>query len=115
MCSLNRCSLYLQVYTFSDIVTADGCRFLPEIKKGQCTSSRESSLLWPVQGNPPNADWNLWRKYLGMFESSNKLSSPLGKWLASTYQHWHWFLDPIIDAVMDMFATPLKNYHPLIS
>jgi len=52
---------------------------------------------------------------LGIFESSNKLSSPLGKWVVSTHQRWHWFLDPITDAIIDVFATIHKIYYPLTS
>jgi len=60
---LNRCRLYLQVITLSDITTADGLIILPEIKQGIRIENRPSTLQWPTQGDPPQSEWRIWRQY----------------------------------------------------
>jgi len=63
----------------SDISTADGLTILPDIKQGIRLETRTSNLLWPIQSDPPQSDWSIWRQYLRQFEEKGKLSQPLGK------------------------------------
>jgi hypothetical protein len=77
---LNRCQLYLQVLTVSDIASADGLYItLPNVKLGQKLSAQIGNLEWPNQGNPSKADWQLWRSALASLEQHNKLHHPLGQ------------------------------------
>jgi len=113
MSTLNRCRLYLQVLTLSDITTADGRSILEEAKQGQPLPDRRSTLLWPAQGLPPKQDWNIWRQYLGYLEERGKLIVPLGPWLASTHQEWRYVWDPSTGIAYDSFCNPPLLYHPL--
>jgi hypothetical protein len=65
---LNRCRLFLQVITLSDITNAAGDRLIIEAKTGLLLSSRPSSLLWPNQGPPSQANWKVWKHYLSLLE-----------------------------------------------
>ncbi len=58
--SLNKCRIYLQVLTMSDISTADGKMILPEVKKGEKPFYRCSILTWPIQEMPSKEDWEHW-------------------------------------------------------
>jgi hypothetical protein len=71
--TLNRCRLFLQVITLSDITNAEGDRIIKEAKKGWPIASRPSSLLWPNQGPPSQANWKVWRHYISLLEVNRKL------------------------------------------
>jgi hypothetical protein len=90
---LNCCRLYLQVITMSDISTADGLTILPDIKRGIRLETRTSHLLWPIQGDLSQTDWQVWCQYLRRFEERGKLSQPMGKWVAPTHQLWQQITD----------------------
>jgi hypothetical protein len=49
---LNRCRLFLQVITLSDITNAGGDHLIIEAKNRLPLSSRPSSLLWPTRALP---------------------------------------------------------------
>jgi hypothetical protein len=78
---LNKCCLYLQVITLSDIVSAPGNYILPEVKIGQRTPDRISTLSWPVQGLSSRQDWRHWQQELSPLEHWGKLITTLGKWI----------------------------------
>jgi ribonuclease HI len=92
---LNQCRIYLQVFSLTDITSADGKQILPHSKAGQLGQDRKSSLTWPTQQRPTKKAWNLWQQALQHLETLGYLSTPLGKWTTSPHQIWHWFLDPI--------------------
>jgi hypothetical protein len=94
MAALNRCRIFLQVITLSDICTADGKRILALVKRGVPITSRTSQLLWPAQGNPSRGDWGIWRKCLSFFETIGKLTQPLGSWCTPSHQKWNCFFHP---------------------
>jgi len=79
MATLNRCRLYLQVFTVSDIATADGIRITKEAKQGIRSKIRPSRLMWPAQGRPSNQEWAIWTRHLAHLEDRHKLRQPLGK------------------------------------
>ena len=91
---LNRCRLYLQVLTLSDITSAAGNTILPTISQGKRPQHRRSSLTWPRQESPPPQDWHLWRVALNHVSRNNKLQHPLGSWLNRPHQQWEWYIDP---------------------
>jgi hypothetical protein len=92
--SLNRCRIFLRAITLSDITTADGSRLLLGIKSNRHTQGRRSRLDWPQQDKPSKRDWTLWSEALTNLETNDKLSQPLGKWVAPTHQIWEYFLRP---------------------
>jgi hypothetical protein len=92
--SLNRCRLYLQVITLSDIVDAAGLHIIPDILIGIPLSDCRSTLKWPNQQRPPQKDWTLWMAALHSLQPKNRLLQPLGSWLVHhTHQIWSWFCD----------------------
>jgi hypothetical protein len=111
---LNRCRLFLQVITLSDITNAEGDRIIKEAKKGRPLGSRPSSLLWPNQGSPSQADWKVWSHYISLLEVNGKLHCPLGPWIGPTHQTWHHQYDPLTGLVYDLQGPSLKCYLPTI-
>jgi hypothetical protein len=61
LATLNRCRIFLQVISISDISLADGSALLSEVKEGRRPEGRRSRLEWPVQGPPSAQDWKIWR------------------------------------------------------
>jgi len=113
---LNRCRLYLQALTISDLVSADGIRFLPSVKKGIPLEERRSSLLWPHQGPPTKADWQIWSNALSHLETNGQLTQPLGAWQATSHQQWSYFIHLPTQMVYHQpqgFAP--RQYQPIIN
>jgi hypothetical protein len=77
---LNRCHLYLQVITLTDIVSADGACIIPDIFIGLPLLDRKSTLNWPSQQRPSDKDWAVWSSALKTLQPRNKLITPLGNW-----------------------------------
>jgi hypothetical protein len=92
--ALNRCRIYLQVITLSDIVSADGSCIIPDIFHGLPLLDRYSTLKWPCQQRPPTTDWSIWQSALRPLQPRNKLIHPLGQWTThESHQLWNWFQD----------------------
>lgn len=99
---LNRCRLYLQVITLSDITDAGGRTIPTMYMNGLFSSTRLSFYNWPNQGRPPETDWVKWRKYLRqsfLHPRTNRLRQPLGRWTRKPHQHWTWQYSPLMDCV----------------
>lgn len=80
---LNRCRLFLQVHTLSDIVDGSGTRLSKQYFDGTIDQYRTPSHDWPKQGNPGTSQWALWRKSLKKcfpLSPENTLLTPLGSW-----------------------------------
>jgi len=114
MKALNRCRIFLQVITFSDIASPDGTRFLQSIKQGRQLKERTSILMWPAQGIPSKADWKIWSSSLASFETHGKLIQQLGQWEVSSHQIWHQVVDPTTGIVYDQAADPPLRYSPIV-
>ncbi len=112
--SLNRCRIFLRAITLSDITTADGSRLLLGIKSNRHTQGRRSRLDWPQQDKPSKRDWTLWSEALTNLETNDKLSQPLGKWVAPTHQIWEYFLSPQTLEVYHIVAIGTYHYHSII-
>jgi hypothetical protein len=112
---INRCRLFLQVECLSDISDAEGKKILEEWFYPDTTKSSRSLKNWPLQGDPGQESWKLWKKILiGSFTSyDNSLKTNLGRWeqgnrmrthfayihpfhnslwLFLDHQHWHTML-----------------------
>lgn len=59
----NRCRLYLQVLTLSNIVDSSGNTINTDFWKGN-KITRISSLSWPKQARPGPTSWTIWRRLL---------------------------------------------------
>ena len=80
---INRCRLYLQVTTQSDITSGDGCYLLRHITQRHNPLQHYSSLQWPRQEYPSQKAWLLWRKAIRQCfptDAQARLREPLGKW-----------------------------------
>ncbi len=91
---LNQCRLYLQVYSLTDITSADGRIIVPHYKVGIMSQDRKSNLRWPTQQRPGKKAWTLWQQALQHMENNGILARPLGGWLQYPHQTWHWYMDP---------------------
>jgi hypothetical protein len=79
---INRCRLFLQVECLSDISDAEGKKILDEWYSPDTTKSSRSLKQWPLQGNPGQEAWKLWKKFLhsSFTSTNNSLKTSLGCW-----------------------------------
>jgi len=89
--ALNRCRLYMQVITISDIASACGSFLIAGVKQGRLPH-RKSSLRWPEQQHPSSSDWSLWSYHLSLLEAGLKLRQPLSSWQKPSHQTWTTFI-----------------------
>jgi hypothetical protein len=111
---INNCRLFLQVLTLSDITSADGKTLLPNYTKGIVSTDRTSSLKWPEQTRPPPSAWTLWKTALAHISTSEKLSTPLGRWTDITHLRWTWFHHGSQPIVYNLTSNnQWLEYHPI--
>ena len=93
--AINRCRVYLQVLTVSEITTADGEFIAEKAWAGIRDTTVTSRYNWPRQQKPPLRDWRIWQSALTVCYLSlgKRLSQPLGVWLTTEAQ-WNWFYAP---------------------
>lgn len=97
---LNRCRMYLQVETLSDIVDGSGQCFSKRLYDGHRFNQRLPYHDWPEQANPSEKMWKLWRKALRdsfpriRIGRLNVLRNPLGAWIDNKKHEWRWFYSP---------------------
>ena len=82
---INRCRLYLQVHTISDISNAQGTHMDLSFYHGDPTLVSSNSLDLEILQPKPTAkiSWDVWRRACRLWCNSNtgKLHNPLGQWL----------------------------------
>ena len=96
--SINRCRIFLQAFTLSDIVESNGMKITEEAWWGQKKSCTfRSEIKWPLWGQPSKKEWKTWRTALRKTFCSRhhkKLDDPLGSWLPQqSFDKWTWFQD----------------------
>lgn len=92
---LNKCRVYIQVLSLADITSTDGSQIIPHYKQGIWSQDCRSNYNWPTQQCPGKEASALWRTALQHLEHHNTLKAPLGGWLTSPHQTWHWYMDPL--------------------
>jgi hypothetical protein len=90
---INRCHVYLQVISLSDIVSADGTKIVSPTLKGQQMLDRQSLLAWPAQHNPTNSDWDLWLSSLSSLCVGSTLIQHIILQPIQGHQTWFWYMD----------------------
>jgi len=90
---INTCRLFLQVTTLSDIVSANGEYIVPFILDGHRDECRGTDLLWPSIPCPPASFWRHWNQFLQHLTNGRRLIQPLGPWLNTPMNSWHWYTD----------------------
>ena len=80
--TLNKCRMYLKVFTLSDITTGSGAKIRNEAWHGrQFNTGREYHMKWPNWGRPSLQAWSVWRTLLKLTfypEQDKVLSEKLG-------------------------------------
>ena len=90
---INRCRVYLQVLSLSDLASADGARLIAPALSGSHLIDRWSTLEWPNQECPTKADWRVWEAALKTFCVGTTLIHPLTMAGPARHQPWFWFMD----------------------
>jgi hypothetical protein len=61
---INRCRLYLQLFSIYDIITYAGPQIHPDILMGKCVESRTSLYYWVDFKRPPKRFFQTWKEFL---------------------------------------------------
>ncbi|MGH7974595.1 MAG: hypothetical protein ACREBR_03650, partial [bacterium] len=78
---INQCRMFLQVVTVADIATGDGRTVGKTYIEGKRDEHRISNYSWPIQSNPSERSWQVWRKALRtLCQQPNRLIQQLGEW-----------------------------------
>lgn len=110
---LHACRIYLQVITVSDICDAAGRLILNDCLNGRLTRDRVSSFKWPAQPRPNQRAWKTWQDtVLRIYsrQTSNRLRTDLGLWVARSHQNWKWFYDIVNEIVYRRDGTTNTQY-----
>jgi hypothetical protein len=96
---LNNCRLYLQIFTLSDITSADGKKLTKSQLNGHRSPSFSTELSWPKQIKPSRKCWETFKhviKYIFCHKNSFTLKKPLGPWKPTIHPQntWNHFYDP---------------------
>ena len=93
---INRCRLYLQVTTLSDIVNGNGMLIRQGALKGTLKKLNKPYYSWPRQTRPGITSWRLWRKAIKTCFMRNinlhlQQRMRLGRWTDGRQNDWEWF------------------------
>jgi hypothetical protein len=109
---LNRCRLYLQLLSLSDMVSADGRRIMGSVLAGHKLMDRRSKLTWPEQGTPTTSDWLLWASAFQPLHSKTILLQPISMAAMSSHQSWFWYIDRY-QSLYQLVDNSWVHYNPL--
>ena len=109
--ALNRCRLYLRVYSLADIATGDGSRIRKVFTQVQQPRDVQASKYeWPVE-RPSRADKDLWKAALTAISSpSLHLPSCLGQWTTTPHRKHLWFHDASTGSLYRMADNAWHQY-----
>ena len=115
----NRCRLYLQVLTLSDIVDSSGNTIDTDFWKGY-KNKRISSLSWPKEDRPGPTSWTIWRRLLCRLCTIKSRSphlrtqSRLYAWLPSSpcHQRWPTYFHPLSNVFYGCLPSDPTFYSP---
>lgn len=98
--AVNKCCLYLQVLSLSDITNGNGTRLTDTALHSNRDNEQHHYYEWPNQPRPPEWAWTIWNDWLSqVFTPMNKeLAHPLGNWTISP-STWQWFHAPEEDSL----------------
>ena len=93
--TLNRCRIYLKVFSLADVTTGDGKQLKKEIMMGRISETGRDTKHWPRWEKPTLSAWSTWRSALirtfcDNYQNRN-LRQPLGKW-THIPKEWKWFV-----------------------
>jgi hypothetical protein len=61
---INRCRLYLKIFSLYDLLLFDKPAIHPAYLIGECPLSRSSTIIWPSYPHPPKRYWGVWGHFL---------------------------------------------------
>jgi hypothetical protein len=88
---INRCRLFLQVECISDISNAEGTKIRSEWLHGNLPKDAHSTKNWPLQGDPGEEAWRIWKQFLERQFTTNELNlrRKLRNWLRHNSYRQH--------------------------
>ena len=91
LAQLNRCRIWLQVTTLSDVTASNGTSLCPYALRGEKHPHRRSNYKWRGQNDMNKKAWKTWSAALKTTFTSNglQLHTPLGEW-CDTIQSQMW-------------------------
>ena len=106
---LNRCRIYLQVFTLSDLMTCKGDTFTNTFLC-QRDHQRRNNYHWPFQPQPSQNMIKTWKKALRKtFQLKSGVTTyKLGNWLHSNFNEWVWFYHPSSKSLYQRFGCTWK-------
>ena len=103
---INKCRLYLQVNTLSDIYNGYGNDYSTNAYQCIQDRTRPSPLIWPVQPCPDIKSIKAWRSAIRKtFPKINRLCGyTLGNWRFNNIPNWIWFYHPPTQRIFQRFG-----------
>lgn len=91
----NKCRMYLQVISLSEISTGLGRHILHDSSKGIKSEHPLRDYNWPKVPTPTPQQWVVWRSCLRttFAPKRSKLTKPMEEWLTPD-DGWEWFIHP---------------------
>ena len=89
--TLNKCRIYLQVFTIADIATGDGKIISKNTWEGKKSSPLRPISNCPLWGKPSQAEWKIWRKAIistFLVVADRNLKQHLGPWHLQPLRKW---------------------------
>jgi hypothetical protein len=103
--ALNQCRLYLQAYFVSDLATASGKTLSYHAWEGTLREyGHTNRCIWPHQGTPSRASWDVWRKFVKstILARRLRLKRDLGPRLRKDLDTWPWYFSPSLDGLIQI-------------
>ena len=93
---LNKCRIYLQALTLSDLMSCKGDTFTTSFFCQRDNQKRNNYYHWPFQPIPSQKIMKLWKSALKKtFQlRAGVTKHKLGRWLHSNFNNWTWFFHP---------------------
>ena len=94
--SCNRCRVFMEVITLSDIATGDGRRLQPDCIGVSRNVPRCNKWEWPTE-KPTRTDKSRWKEALRYFTTGNytlRAAYRLGPWIREPHKPVNWRYDP---------------------
>ena len=82
---INRCRLFVQATTVTDITTLDG-KYIPSIIRNVKKPLRSTKLKFPFQQKPNKVDIEQWSFFIQQISANGHLFTPLGPWVRTPDQ-----------------------------
>lgn len=115
--SFNRCRLFLQVMTISDITTSSGhiIESAWHVHQGFISPSGEA-YKWPLQKRPHSNDILVWQQLLKQtfgLSPAAPSDTPISSLTHDTTRHAKWWWDPPSNLIWERESTSWRSWQPM--